>query len=666
MIFTKLTVDNFGLFRGKHEFDLMTSSDKPIILFGGKNGSGKTTLFEAFKLCLYGRSFKGIPLSNTKYEKLLREKIHRYGGIIVQPDYASIQLEFKYVQLGLTDNYKIKRYWKIENNNIRESFEVYKNDKLLEDIEEYQWQDFIKGLIPTGLTKLFFFDGEKIQNLAEDANNTQLKDSFYSLLGIDILEKLIVDLNILKNRYANDKPSDLDKEEVLLNTELNKISRELELLYEKRSQIQNEVDRILGSIERLETRLANEGGNYAIRREELKKEKESIDKDIESIENNIRESMHGLLPFITSIEYCERLKKRIILEEKCMQEQAANRAIESKLVVLYDRLAESIFSDMEIRDKTKPLLLNKIIKVVDEIFKPSTNANKRIVHNLSPSDSKRLLKWIDDTLLLPKTLKEYTTKLDKLLMQRREIEKKIMRAPPSDAISPLIKELNKLHMSLGEKKQLLKQLEEDIRSMELKKKEIGRKIEELYKKKNSINKISTRVALIEKIKKVANDFINRLEANKKEEFAENLLMYLNTLSHKKIFEKVMIDKDFNVLLHQKNGNIIKKEELSAGERQIYAVATIWALAKTSGRPLPFIIDTPLARLDSEHRSNIVTNFFTNASYQTIIFSTDTEIDRRYFDILQPYITRAYHLEYDTNSGSVSVSEGYFWQKRVIV
>lgn len=664
MIFTKLIVDNFGLFRGKNEFVLTPLPNKPIILFGGKNGSGKTTLFEAFKLCLYGRTFKGVPLSTAKYEKHLRKGIHRYAGIIVQPDYASIQLEFKYVQLGLIDNYKIKRYWKIENNNIKESFEVYKNDKLLEDIEEYQWQDFIKGLIPAGLTKLFFFDGEKIQNLAEDTNNTQLKDSFYSLLGIDILEKLVIDLNILKNKYSRDKPAELDKEEILLNTELKKISRELELLYEKRSQMQNEVDHILGSIERLETRLANEGGNYAIRREELKKEKESIDKDIENIENNIRELMHGLLPFTASIEYCEKLKKSIILEEKYMQEQAANRAIENKLILLYDRLAENIFSDIEINDSTKPLLLNRVIKIVEEIFKPSST-NIRIVHNLSTSDSKRLLKWIDETLLLPKTLKEYTTKLDKLLIRRREIEKKIMRAPPSDVISPLIKELNKLHMSMGEKKQLLKQLEEEIRTIELKKKEIERKIEELYKKKDSINKISARMVLVEKVKKVANDFINRLEASKKEEFADNLLMYLNMLSHKKIFEKVVIDKDFNVLLYQKNGNVVKKEDLSAGERQIYAVATIWALAKTSGRALPFIIDTPLARLDSEHRNNIVTNFFTNASYQTIIFSTDTEIDRRYFDVLRPYISHAYHLEYDTNNGSTNVSEGYFWQKSVI-
>ena len=56
--------------------------------------------------------------------------------------------------------------------------------------------------------------------------------------------------------------------------------------------------------------------------------------------------------------------------------------------------------------------------------------------------------------------------------------------------------------------------------------------------------------------------------------------------------------------------------------------------------LPIIIDTPLSRLDSAHRDNIVNNYFPNAGEQVIILSTDTEIDKDYYRKLEPRLCGA--------------------------
>ena len=112
-------------------------------------------------------------------------------------------------------------------------------------------------------------------------------------------------------------------------------------------------------------------------------------------------------------------------------------------------------------------------------------------------------------------------------------------------------------------------------------------------------------------------------------------------------------------MYGKDENVILRDDLSEGEKQMFATSVLWALARTSGRSLPFIIDTPLARLDIEHRDNLVEEFFPTASHQTIILSTDSEITKPYYEKLEPFITRSYSMEYDTDKHCSKVSEKYF-------
>jgi DNA sulfur modification protein DndD len=46
----------------------------------------------------------------------------------------------------------------------------------------------------------------------------------------------------------------------------------------------------------------------------------------------------------------------------------------------------------------------------------------------------------------------------------------------------------------------------------------------------------------------------------------------------------------------------------------------------------------------------------------VILSTDTEVDRHYYQLLQPAIARAYHLGYDEQLRVTVAEEGYFWKE----
>ena len=118
---------------------------------------------------------------------------------------------------------------------------------------------------------------------------------------------------------------------------------------------------------------------------------------------------------------------------------------------------------------------------------------------------------------------------------------------------------------------------------------------------------------------------------------------------------------FTVVLIDREGRVVNKSQLSAGEKQIYAIAMLEALARTSGRRLPVIIDTPLGRLDSKHRTNLVEHYFPGASHQVVLLSTDTEVDEQFYQSLSPHVSHAFEIVFDEREKASSLKEGYFWR-----
>ena len=163
------------------------------------------------------------------------------------------------------------------------------------------------------------------------------------------------------------------------------------------------------------------------------------------------------------------------------------------------------------------------------------------------------------------------------------------------------------------------------------------------------------------IEAVLDDYSKSLRAEKISILEKNILKGLSMLMHKKDFiTKVSIDKEtFDVTLFNPNDDEITKNMLSKGELQIYATALVWGLAKTSGRTLPFMIDTPLARLDIEHREKLIKSFFPKNSQQTIILSTNSEINFEYYKKLEPFISKSYVIEHDASKGHTIIRDGYF-------
>ena len=161
MIFERLTLNNFGLYRGEQVLDLSPGSRNgktdPIILFGGINGGGKTTILDAVKLSRYGSRGSYSKRSNTGYDDFLRDSVHR--GVSLSTG-ASVTLAFRITLDGEEHHYEVRRAWYQRGRTLRERAFVSKDGVPDQYLAEH-WTDLVEEVIPLGVSQLFFFDAEQ-------------------------------------------------------------------------------------------------------------------------------------------------------------------------------------------------------------------------------------------------------------------------------------------------------------------------------------------------------------------------------------------------------------------------------------------------------------------------------------------------------------------------
>lgn len=305
--------------------------------------------------------------------------------------------------------------------------------------------------------------------------------------------------------------------------------------------------------------------------------------------------------------------------------------------------------------------------MLDELTKPSADFPEvELTHNLSSDEQTRLLDAISRVLKeVPKQVNELEQRYEKRMRRLLRVKSELEKVPEDDIIEPLLKKLNELNRKLGKAESATKRAKEELTSLEHELEVSRRQREKKEEVLKQAQKGTERDKMVEKVQAVLEDYAAELTIAKMADLSEAVAECFSQLWRKgDSLHKIKIDPDTSsVMLLDKNDKLIPKDRLSAGEKQVYAISMLWALAKVSGRVLPMVIDTPLARLDSKHRRHLVTRYFPHVSHQVIILSTDTEIDQSYFEDLGPSISHAYHLSYNESDACTEVKEGYFWGRR---
>jgi len=189
MKFTKLVIENYKSFQFATEIPFPVSADgKSIFLIGGMNGAGKTSIMEAVSFCLYGTKPEVI-YKNINRKELARGNTSVSFELVVELDDGSELIVKRSWSGGVVNDAKAK--------DLEERLVVVQDGKRVSVQNKQMWQDFIRATIPPGITQFFFFDGEKIQEIAaDDHSELRLKKSLEAALGIQYITKLPKNKNL--------------------------------------------------------------------------------------------------------------------------------------------------------------------------------------------------------------------------------------------------------------------------------------------------------------------------------------------------------------------------------------------------------------------------------------------------------------------------------------
>lgn len=649
MILHRITLENFGIYAGETTFDLTPHADdhfqRPVLLFRGKNGVGKSTLVEAIRLCLHGRLSLGVRTRQRDYAAYLRQWLHR-SAEGVAADSAHVLLEFEHVQLGRRRRYRVRRGWRESGRQLVVDLHIWVDGELLIDDEEER-EHLLRELIPVGVAELFFFDGEKIATLAEEGavGDDLLADTVQNLLGLHLVDQLDRDLDV----YLTRQPG--ASEMGALQTELDQLlgdeaafSRQLEGVRVQLDECRRGMQAKGKAIALAEKKIAQEGGRYAQEKEAREAERAQVAAAIAQVEQEIQELSRGVMPFAVAPNMLRAVRERLEAEAAYARWQASRPVVEAIEDILQEPPAAYDTDGGATKAEPDARLL-RIQELVRSQSQPPI-PDSEVVHRVSPETRGVLLNWIDEALTTaPRQLVDAIQRRSRLLAQAAGLEETLARTPLAEVLHPLQENLRQLDREFGrlEAEQASLLAEEQRLTYHLER--IGGSKRRLSEQMASVNSEEKSIHLAARTKLLLDAYRQQLTARKLEQLENRLRQRFNQLSRKRGFvERVAIDPhSFGVTLYRA-GQPFPRSQLSAGEQQIFAVATLWALREVSERPLPVIIDTPLSRLDEDHRRAMLAEFLPQVAQQVIVLATTAEIDDETFAFLQPAVSRAYLLE----------------------
>jgi DNA sulfur modification protein DndD len=651
MLIQSITLTNLGVYRGRHEIELRAEGQAaPVTLVGALNGSGKTTILEAIQIALYGEYAELSRRGRAGYQAYLARLLNRHAP---EREGASVQLD---IETDEGDHLSIVRTWGRARKRIQETLEV-RRDGVADAGLTGRWAEEVERLIPQRLCQLFLFDGEQIEALADPAQTAQvLRTAVSALLGVDLIDVASRDLIALERRIpdgAADPKLIAKKNE--LESELSKVESSISDLNAKSPAALTLVTGLEREAAEIESRFEAEGGQLFERAIELEGARTELGSTTRQLEEELRHLASGSIPLAIVQSQLQDLRVA------AYEDREGTRASISEDELI--RFQSDVMKAFEIHGDSSKELLGELFAV--ERQRLAVLAKHAGQSGLSEVDY-QLLSGAAGRLDRGRTRAvDLLRRLELLSTEKLALDDQLAAVPDESRIADLYRRRGEVAAKLEHARASYAEINDARLSFEADVEELNTHLDrvgmDLAASEETDEKYGNRLQSSRRARGVLKELQERVVSRHLEEIRlQTLQCYTRLLRKGALVRDLAIDPESMALtLLGSEGEKIPAERLSAGERQLLATAVLWALGILSGQTMPVIIDTPLGRLDSSHRTNLVMEYFPNASHQVILLSTDEEVVGGYHEMLSPKIGLELTLHYDEAAKTSCVSTGYF-------
>lgn len=695
MKLSNIEINNFRQYYDAVNIDLSTDSDQNIILIGGRNGYGKTNFLLSIVWCLYGEkisqiddNFKKEIQKEKNYSSFMQQSIN-WTAKKENKDVFSVSIVVSDIELpeikklnSNSESVIITRTFNVTSMNEKLSISDPNTDIDIFDDEADKINFINDYIIPIDAAKFVFFDAEKISeiaNLSIKEEGSFINDALGKILGLDTYDTLIEDIEIYINTLKKEGATKNLQEEILDKEKAIELSNiNIDRLEEENAEKLKEIDDLKKTIRQYDNLISQHSkqGNSTFDRESILSEIEKLKTKEYELSERFNE-LSEIIPLAILTGKLEEVSEHLEIQEKNKITQNSSKEnsekIENFIELLFNKPPEPENSTMSFKDKL--FYYEKAKNLGSELFSANgdyqeldfeqdlNNSERNLIYdaiNLVNSQSKDLfettIEEFNKTRITIAELNKTLSKVDADL----EDELILDYSSKKETADYNITENNR---KIGENNQQINRLKGDIIRL-------NQQLSLLVKKVdiNALNKLKIKES--QKYIDCLNSFLEEQKNKHKESLETTILSELKALMHKlgseenksKFIEDVKVTilasgQGMKITLLDQDDNEIRKESLSSGEKQIYISCLIKAILNESIQSLPIFIDTPLGRLDEEHRDNITKSYYPALSEQVVLFSTNSEITPKRYKDISASISKSYLLYND--GANTNLKTGYF-------